>query len=102
MRMFLQNESQIWKDILMRYRGLLVAFVVVGFTLSARADTVFVKGRPAPVVGTVKTEDAKGVLMTVKKTEELIPAAEVIDVHYDDLKPSDLRLSGGAYLTAKK
>jgi tetratricopeptide (TPR) repeat protein len=87
----------------MRYRGFLVALVAVGFTLSARADTVFVKGR-APVVsgGPVKTEDAKGVLVVVKKAEELIPAGDVIDVHYDDLKPSDLRLSGGAYLTAKK
>jgi tetratricopeptide (TPR) repeat protein len=42
------------------------------------------------------------VLITVKKTEELIPAADVIDVHYDDVSPADLRLSGGAYLLAKK
>lgn len=86
----------------MRYRVCVAALVAAAFVLSARADSVFVKGRPAPVVGTVKKEDAKGVLVAVKKTEELIPAADVIDVHYDDVKPSDLRLSGGAYLAAKK
>ncbi len=85
----------------MRYRLFLVAMVAVVFTLSARADTVFVRGR-APVNCTVKAEDAKGVLVTAKKTEELIPAADVIDVHYDDLKPASLRLAGGAYLVAKK
>lgn len=86
----------------MRIRIVLIAAVAaVVIPLTGQADTVFVKGRPK-VEGTVKSEDAKGVLIAVKKTEELIPAVDVIDVHYDDLKPSDLRLSGGSYLLAKK
>jgi tetratricopeptide (TPR) repeat protein len=49
----------------------------------------------------VKTEDAKGVTVTAKKTEELIPAADVIDVHYEDsIKPTELRLTKGAYKDA--
>jgi tetratricopeptide (TPR) repeat protein len=86
----------------MPYRGCLVALIAALFAFSARADSVFVKGRAAPVVCTVKSEDAKGVLATVKKADELIPAADVIDVHYDDLKPTDLRIGDGAYLVAKK
>ena len=86
----------------MPYRGCLVALIAVLFALSVRADSVFVKGRAAPVVCTVKSEDAKVVVATVKKADELIPAADVIDVHYDDLKPTDLRLGSGHYLVAKK
>lgn len=83
----------------MRIRGCLVALLALGLAAAARADAVFVKGR-AKVTGEVKKEDAKGVTITVKKADELIPAADIIDVHYDDLKPADLRL--GAYAVAKK
>ncbi len=86
----------------MPYRGCLVALIAALFALSARADTVFVRGRAKPVDCTVKSEDAKGVLVTVKKADEFIPAANVIDVHYDDVRPADLRLAGGAYQVAKK
>ena len=85
----------------MQYRFLFALLALAALTISARADTVFVKGRDK-VIGTVKSEDAKGLQVTVKKAEEFIPAAEIIDVHYDDLKPAALRLSGGAYLLAKK
>jgi tetratricopeptide (TPR) repeat protein len=85
----------------MQYRFLFALVAVASVTISVRADTVFVKGRDK-VIGTVKSEDAKGIQVSVKKADEFLPAAEVIDVHYDDVKPSDLRLSGGAYLVAKK
>jgi tetratricopeptide (TPR) repeat protein len=69
--------------------------------LFARADNVFVKGREKGVFGDVKSEDASGVTVLVKKTTEKFPAADVLDIHYDDLKPSELRLAGGAYKIAK-
>jgi len=74
--------------------------------LYARADTVVVKSREKAVTGDIRSEDAKGIVISTlvdkKKADELFPAADVIDVHYDDIKPIDLTLSGGAYKVAKE
>ena len=80
-------------------------FSIAVLSLSARADTLFVKGRDKPVIGDIKTEDAKGIVINTtvdkKKVDELHPASEVLDVQYADVKPVDLNLSGGAYKVAK-
>ncbi|HZZ77715.1 MAG TPA: tetratricopeptide repeat protein, partial [Gemmataceae bacterium] len=54
------------------------------------------------LVGTVKNEDARGVQIAIKKGEQFVPAGDIIDIHYDEVKPVKLTLSGGAYLEAKK
>lgn len=73
--------------------------------LPARGDEVIVKGREKPVVGDLRNEDAKGVvinaLLDKKKVDQVFPAIDVLDVHYDDIKPVTLNLSGGAYRVAK-
>ena len=83
-----------------RYLFMVIAAFLVAAP-SAGADDVFVRGRDKPVVGTVKSEDAKAVIVTVKKTDESIPAVDVLDIHYDSVGPVALRLSGGAYKMAK-
>ncbi len=86
----------------MQHRLVLSLFIgVVAFSLTARADTVFVKGREKGVKGDVKGEDATTVTLTVKKTAEKFAAADVLDIHYDDLSPIALVLAGGAYKLAK-
>jgi tetratricopeptide (TPR) repeat protein len=90
----------------MKYRILLLAtFGIVAFALAADADSVLVRGREKAVVGDLKIEDAKGVIINTtkdkKKVDELIPAADVIDIAYDDIKPAELRLAGGAYKIAR-
>lgn len=76
----------------------LVLFALLPFFASAQ--TVYVKGREKGVFGKVKSEDATGVVMEVKKTTEKFPAADILDIIYDDLGPTELRLKGGAYKTA--
>ncbi len=80
-----------------------VVFSIAAFSM-ARADSVFVKGRDKAVVGTIKLEDGKGVVVNTlvdkKKIDEFFPAADVIEVQYDDLKPGEFYLKGGAYRTA--
>jgi tetratricopeptide (TPR) repeat protein len=68
---------------------------------SLHADSVFVKTSPKPHTGTVKTEDTKGVTLEKGKASEFIPAADIVDIHYEDVKPATLRLAGGAYKVAK-
>ncbi len=84
----------------MRYRLLFfVAFTFVVVALTAQADVIFVKGRDK-ITGDVKSENAKGVSVLVKKATETVPGAEVLDVHYDDLKKLEVRI--GPYKEAKK
>ena len=86
----------------MPYRLMVVlSIVLAGLNATARGDTVFVKGREKGVYGDIKSEDAKGITALVKKANETFPALDIIDVHYDDVKPAELRLSGGAYKVAK-
>jgi len=85
----------------MPYRLLSASMILLAsFALTANADSVFVKGGP-PVVGEVKAEDAKTVTVLAKKKNEIVSGADVIDIHYEDVKPASLRLSGGAYKIAK-
>ena len=82
--------------------GMLAVLVSLG--LSARADTVFVKGREKPLEKvTIKSEDAKNVVVTIiagkKKGDEIIPSVDIADiVYYDDIRPLDLR--NGVYKAA--
>lgn len=88
----------------MLHRILFAFFAVTLVALPARADSVFVKGREKPILGTVKTEDGKGVTITPsgkKKTDEMIAAEDILDIHYDDLAPPEVRLAGGSYRIAK-
>jgi tetratricopeptide (TPR) repeat protein len=85
----------------MTYRSLFASLLFLTLGLTGRADTIFVRGREKPVNGDVKAEDAKAVVVTVKKTDEAIPGLDVIDIHYDSIGPAALRLSGGAYKVAK-
>lgn len=84
----------------MQYRLLFTAaflFAVVAY--SAHADVIFVKGRDK-ITGDVKSENAKGVSVLVKKATETVSGADVLDVHYDDLKNLEVRI--GPYKAAKK
>lgn len=89
----------------MKSRILFACFALVCAGIVARADSVFVKGREKAVVGDIKNEDAKGVVINTivekKKVDEFFPASEILDIHYNDVKPVDLNLSGGAYKVAK-
>lgn len=86
----------------MRFRLLItLAAFFACLTFTAQADTIFVRGQAKPVLGDIKSENAKGISVFVKKTTETIPAGDVIDVHYDDLKPATLRIADGAYKVAK-
>jgi tetratricopeptide (TPR) repeat protein len=83
-------------------RLVLPILCVIAFVpLLARGDSVFVRGRDKSVFGDVKTEDATGITILVKKTTEKFPAADVLDIQYDDIKPASLRLTGGAYKIAR-
>ena len=75
-----------------------VAVVIAVMGVHLRADDVFVRGRDKPAKGDVKSESAKE--LSVGK-ELPIAGADIIDVHYDGLKPIDLNLSGGSYKVAK-
>src|SRR4051812_24091491 len=85
----------------MPYR-LLSAMLVVFVAATAHADVIFVKGHNKGIDGTVKSENAKGVTFTfqVKKATEVFPAADVLDIHYDDVK--DFNVRTGPYKVAKK
>ncbi len=89
----------------MYFRYMIGFFAIALFTLSVRADAVFVKNREKAIFGTVKFEDGKGITVAVlvkgKKVDEQIPAADLIDIHYDDITPAELRLAGGAYRDAR-
>jgi hypothetical protein len=90
----------------MRYRFILSILCSLTFVgVFVRADSLFVKGREKALTGDIRSEDAKGIVMYTqldkKKADELFPAADILDVHYDDIKPVDLTLAGGAYKVAK-
>ena len=86
------------------FLGVIVALLAIN--LSASADTIFVRGRDKPLVGEIKSEDATtvvfGTIIAKKKVDEKIPSLDVLDIHYDDVLPIGLRLTGGAYNMAKK
>ena len=81
--------------------GMFAALIALG--VSARADTVFVKGREKLEKVTIKSEDAKNVVVTHtvgKKKDETISSAEVVDIYYfDEVRPLDLR--NGVYSSAR-
>jgi tetratricopeptide (TPR) repeat protein len=86
----------------MTFRLAFPIFTILVVTVFARADTVFVSGRDKGLVGDVKSEDAIGVTVaTAKKKTEKVPASDVLDIQYDDIKPAALRLTGGAYKNAR-
>jgi tetratricopeptide (TPR) repeat protein len=81
--------------------SLLALLLVLG--LAAHADTLIVKGRDKPLEGTIKSEDAKAVVVTPlkKKVDETIPSVEIVDIIYESVSPTSLSLKGGAYRAAK-
>ena len=89
----------------MLHRILFALLAVALGALSVRADAVFVKGAEKPKFGLVKNEDGKGVTLSTtakgKKLDENIPAEDILDIHYDDVTPAELRLAGGSYREAK-
>jgi tetratricopeptide (TPR) repeat protein len=85
----------------MLHRFMSAMFVLCAVALSARADSVFVKNQPKPINGDVKNEDVKGITLQKGKATEIIPAADILDVQYEDVKPAALRLAGGEYKVAK-
>jgi hypothetical protein len=78
-------------------------FSLIMLAVAAPAETIVVKGRDK-IVGEIKSEEPKGIvvnhLVDKKKADEFIPAADLIDIHYD-LKPVKLMLADGAYKTAR-
>lgn len=83
----------------MTYRlllGMLGVSILVG--LSARADTIVIRGREKAIEGTVKFEDAKSIVVvhTVdkKKVEESFPALDVVDIVHDAISPAELTTKG--------
>jgi predicted negative regulator of RcsB-dependent stress response len=91
----------------MIHRIVLVVFtalVIAG--VSAHADIVVVRGKEAPVKGTVKSEDAKSVVVSVveKKmaTTLTIPSGDVIDMTHDAISPTTLEAGYKNARTAEK
>src|ERR1051325_5366463 len=79
-----------------------VLFALAAYGL-ARADIIVVKGREKALVGAVSAEDAKGITVKpakLKVADELIPAADIVDIYYEDVRPVELIL-GGAYKSAR-
>jgi predicted negative regulator of RcsB-dependent stress response len=76
---------------------------IIGF--SARADTIIIRGQEKPLIGNVKSEDAKTVVVVTdpkkKKGEETIPSADIVEIYYENITPSTLTVKGGAYRTGK-
>jgi tetratricopeptide (TPR) repeat protein len=77
--------------------------LVLVLGLAAHADTIIVKGRDKPLEGTVKSEDAKNVVVTPlkKKVDETIPSVDIVDIVYENVSPIALTIKGGAYRLAK-
>src|SRR5688572_16181883 len=93
----------------MLYRNalcLVVAFLAVG--LWARGDELWVRDQKESVKGEVKSEGADGVQVIVLDKKKKVPekvtfsAGEILDIHYETVKPGALSLPGGEYRAAKK
>jgi len=73
--------------------------------LSVRADTIIIRGQEKPLIGNVKSENAKTVVVVTdpkkKKAEETIPSADIVEIFYENITPSTLTVKGGAYRTGK-
>ncbi len=84
--------------------GILGVSILVGLT--ARADTVTVRGRDKAIEGTVKSEDAKSVVVShivdKKKVEEAIPAVDIIEIVHEDISPATLTIKGAPYRVARE
>ena len=76
---------------------------ILGF--STRADTIVIRGHEKPLIGNVKSENAKTVVVVTdpkkKKAEETIPSADIVEIFYENITPSTLTVKGGAYRTGK-
>lgn len=83
--------------------GILGVSILLG--LSARADTVIVRNREKAIEGTVKSEDAKSIVVAhivdKKKIEESIPATDVIDIVHEAISPAALTIKGAPYRLAR-
>jgi tetratricopeptide (TPR) repeat protein len=90
----------------MTWRVFCLATCVAAVLISAaRCETFFIKGREKPVSGNVVSEDAKSVVINIpgakKKTDEVVAAADINDIHYDTPAFSKLAFKGGAYRDAR-
>ena len=90
----------------MKFRALfagLALLATLGF--SARADTIIIRGQEKPLMGNVKSEDAKTVVVVTdakkKKGEETVPSVDIVEIVYESINPSTLTVKGGAYRTGK-
>lgn len=89
----------------MSIRILSAVFLFAALASVARADLVQVRTKDTPVKGTVKSESSTAVVVTSKDAkskkdiDESIPAMDVIDIYYDEVKPAEIRL--GAYAKAR-
>ena len=90
----------------MLYRALLgifSVFVIIGLT--AHADEITVRGQEKVTKGTIKTEDAKSVVVSVvdgkKKADETIASADIVDISYESISPISLTVKGSPFRAAK-
>src|SRR5580765_2754297 len=73
-------------------------------TYSARADTIYVRGAEKPLEGTVKSEDAKNIVVTPLKAKKdvTIPSTEILDVVMLKDVFGTLGIAGGPFQDAQK
>src|SRR5262249_43950026 len=71
--------------------------------MSARADVLIIRGAEKPLTATVKSEDAKVVVVTVPKVkgDQSIPAADIIEIINDSSTFGTVGLIGGPYKSAQ-
>src|ERR1043166_3314885 len=67
------------------------------FSLPARGDTIYVRGAEKPLEGTIKSEDAKFVVVTPLKAKKdvTIPSTEILDIATDKGGFGTVGLAGG-------
>ena len=82
--------------------GIVTAFSIVA--VSARADTIYVRGAEKPLEGTIKSEDAKTVVVTPLKAKKdvTIPSTEILDIATEKGVFGTLGLPGGPFLEGQK
>lgn len=87
----------------MTHRVLFVFAVVGAGAFSAQADVIVIRGRPTPLSATIKSEDAKAIVVNEgkKAKDETIPAVDVLEVTTDAATFGTLGLGGGPYKTAQ-
>jgi tetratricopeptide (TPR) repeat protein len=89
----------------MKYPVLLGLVFIAGIAATLRADVITVRGKENPVNGTIKSEDAKGVVVDTvegkKKVTLTIPAGDVVDIVTDKNVFGTLGLTTGPYIAGQ-